>query len=133
MTKGVIQTIINQSDKEWSGKILRKRTVQMIDGVSGTVTLFPEDPEIEVGQEIEFDIENKGYGDEIKIKRESKGGGGGGFPRANPRDKALASAVGIIKSALESNQMTPAQVPAELIAFHKLCLALIEGDDALPF
>ena len=105
MQTSKIKTIIPQPDKEWNGKILRKRSLLLEDGTAGTVTLFPEAAELAEGQEIEYESEDKGYGVEIKLKRE--GGGGGGFKSKawTPEQVAQQDAVKITCSALESGKL----------------------------
>lgn len=104
MQKSNIKNIIPQPDKEWNGKVLRKRSIALEDGTAGTVTLFPNDPEIEEGQEIEYTAEDKGYGVEIKLKKE---GGGGGFKAKqwSPAQVAHENACKLTAAALQGQQL----------------------------
>lgn len=132
MQKSKVTTIAQSGSGQWKDKTLTKWFVQCEDGSAGTLTTGFTEGQVppNVGDEIEFSIEDKGFGMEINLKRPERSGGGGGFPRANPRDKALASAVGIIKSGLESQQLKFVDVVPELLKFHAICVGLIEGTGA---
>jgi len=101
-----IKTIVPQESKTWNGKELRKRLLVMEDGTTGELTLFPDNPEVEEGQEIEFEIQDRGYGKEIKISRPGGGGGGGrGGAKKSPEQEANLNAIAIAKSGIESGQV----------------------------
>ena len=62
------------------------------------------------------------------------GGGGGGRATKDPRIEALIVASGLVKSMLESNQITPAQVSDQLNAMFNICYkAITEEFTGLPF
>lgn len=79
MQKSKVKTIAQSGQNNWKDKVLTKWFVQLEDGSNGTLTTGFKDTEKapEVGEEIEFEIVDKGFGPEIKLKQE--GGGGGGF------------------------------------------------------
>jgi hypothetical protein len=103
--KSVIKAIIPGQDKEWNGKILRKRQISFENGESGELTLFPEMEEVKPGQELEFEIQDRGYGKEIKISRPGGGGGRPGGARKTPEQEANINAIAVLKSALEGGQV----------------------------
>jgi hypothetical protein len=100
MEKKKVKLVLKLADKDWNGKVLRKRTIVFEDDTNGELTLFPDNPEVEAGQVLEYTTEDRGYGLEIKLPKTS-GGGGGGFAKKTPAQEANLNAIAITKSALE--------------------------------
>ena len=64
---------------QWKDKNLTKHFCLLEDGNNGTLTTgFTDEPAPKEGEEIEYTLEDKGFGNEIKLARKP-GGGGGGF------------------------------------------------------
>ena len=80
MQKSKVKTIAQSGQNNWKDKVLTKWFVQLEDGSNGTLTTGFRDTEKapEVGEEIEFEIVDKGFGPEIKLKQEGGGGGASG-------------------------------------------------------
>lgn len=131
MEKSKIVTIAVQPDKEWQGKALRKRLVILDNSQSGTITLFPDDADIAEGQEIEYEMNDRGYGNEIKIKKESTGGGfGGGKFKPNPKKEALISSTGVLKSLIDSKViLTKEEAKLEWIQLFKMALDMQKEEE----
>ena len=76
--KAVIKTIVKSGENQWKDKTLVKWFVQFEDETNGTLTTgFDETPPPEVGAELEFDVVDNGFGNEIKLPRKGGFGGGG--------------------------------------------------------
>ena len=101
--KNTVKTIAKSGENQWKDKTLEKWFIQFADNTNGTLTTgFTEDPPPAVGDEIEYEIEDKGFGIEIKLPR--KGGSGGGFGGAKkwtPEQVAQQDAVKITSAAIE--------------------------------
>ena len=102
MEKKVIKTVINGQDKDWNGKVLRKRTIVFNDESNGELTLFPDNEEVVVGQELEFEFENTQWGVQIKVPKKGGGGFGGGGKRWSKSEVAQQDAVKITCAALHA-------------------------------
>jgi len=77
MQTSKIKTVVHTGNKEWNGKVLKKYLVVFEDDQNGTLTVFPDGKEPNIGDEMTFEIIDNGYGAEIKPQK--TGGGGGGF------------------------------------------------------
>jgi hypothetical protein len=102
-----VKLVLKLADKDWNGKVLRKRTIIFEDDTNGELTLFPDNEEVEPGQVLEYTTEDRGYGIEIKLPRKSGGGGGGGFAKKTPAQEANLNAIAVTKSALEGDKLYP--------------------------
>ena len=133
MEKKKIKVVVVGADKEWNGKVLRKRTIVFEDDTNGELTLFPEAAEPEVGQELEFDIVDNGYGAEIKLKK--TGGGGGGFSKRTPEDLAMLNSNAVIKSLIESQQVKLSDWKQHYVECYKFFIdfAVNIKEDKMPF
>ena len=102
--KSKIVTIAQTGTNKWKDKDLVKHFVLFEDGSQGTLTTgFDDTPVPVVGDELEFDIVDNGFGNEIKLPR--KGGAGGGFgggKRWSPQEVAQQDAIKITCSAIEA-------------------------------
>ena len=77
--KQKIKTIAVSGTNQWKDKELTKHFIQFEDMTNGTLTTgFDDTPPPVVGDELEYDIVDNGYGTEIKLPRKAgfKGGGG---------------------------------------------------------
>ena len=100
MTKQRIKTIAQSGTNKWKDKDLVKWFVQFEDMTNGTLTTgFDETPPPKEGDEIEYTIEDKGFGIEIKLAR---AGGGGGGKKWTPEQVAQQDAVKITCAALHA-------------------------------
>ena len=133
MEKKVIKVIVKGADKDWQGKVLRKRTIVFEDDSNGELTLFPDNAEPEVGQELEYEIIDNGYGAEIKLKK--TGGSGGGFNKRTPEDLAMLNSNAIIKSLIESKQVTEKDWKQTYVECYKFFISFAENikNDDMPF
>ena len=109
MTKQKIKTIAQSGVNKWTNKQgevkdLVKWFVQFEDNTNGTLTTgFDPTPPPVVGDEIEYTIEDKGFGIEIKLARAGGGGGfGGGGKKWTPEQVAQQDAVKIVCAALHA-------------------------------
>ena len=129
-----IKMILKGADKDWQGKVLRKRTIVFEDDTNGELTLFPDNPEPEVGQDLEFEMVDNGYGNEIKMKK-TGGGGGGGFSKRTPHDLATLNSNAIIKSMIESQQVKLADWKQHYVETYKFFASFEENmkNDDMPF
>ena len=129
-----IKVVLKGQDKEWNGKVLRKRTIQFEDETTGELTLFPDNAEPEVGQELEFEMIDNGYGAEIKLKK-TGGGGGFGGNRRTPHDLAMLNTNAIIKSMIESKQVLLADYKQHYVEAYKFFLGFEDAikEDKMPF
>ena len=102
--KNVIKSITQSGTNQWKGKTLVKWFVMFEDNSNGTLTTgFDETEPPKVGDEIEYETEDKGFGVEIKLPR--KGGfGGGGFKAKSwsPAQVAQQDAVKLTQSYIQS-------------------------------
>lgn len=96
-----VKLVLKLADKEWNGKVLRKRTIVFEDDTNGELTLFPEMDEVTEGQDLEHEIINGNYGLEVKLPRKGGKTGGGGFNKKTPEQEANLNAIAITKSAIE--------------------------------
>ena len=89
---------------EWQGKALTKFSLEMENGDTGTYTIGFKDTDVApvIGQELDYEMTDRGYGNEIKPNRPAfAGGGGGGFKKWTPAQVAQQDAVKLTCSALE--------------------------------
>ena len=103
MTKSKIITIAKTGENIWKDKTLTKHFVQFENGENGTLTTgFTDDPAPLVGAELEYTIEDNGFGKEIKLPR--TGGGGGGFKSKawTPDQVAQQDAIKLTQSYIQS-------------------------------
>jgi len=114
-----IKSIAKSQDKEWNGKILRKRWLTFEDGQEGELTLWPDNPEPTEGEEIEATISDpRGYGNEVKIERPGGGKPGGGGTRKTPETEAMINTIAVLKSCLESSQLEPKHIKGFVEVYH---------------
>lgn len=136
MNKSKIKSIFQTGTSEWQGKQLRKYAVVLDNEDQGTLTLFPDNQEPKIGEEIEYELQDRGYGPEIKLKK-SGGGGGGRAPR-NPRIDAMIPASGIVKSMIDKGlYKTPVEIENGLMYWTNYLMHVIDQNnpkpDSLPF
>lgn len=107
MTKSKITQVFPTGSSEWNGKQLNKFLVTLENGENGTLTtgFSADDKTPEAGQELEYTLEDKGFGPEIKPVRAGGGSRGGGFAKKTPEQEANLNAIAITKSALEGTKM----------------------------
>lgn len=134
--KSKVTVCTKTGENQWKDKTITKYFLQFEDGNKGIYSQFPGDQLPEVGLEYEYEQQDKGFGPEVKIQslKQQKSVSGGGR-QANPRDKGLASAVGIVKSLIEAKAIANEDVEVELKKYHHLCTGLITGEinGGLPF
>jgi len=105
MTKSKIVTIAKTGENTWKDKVLTKHFVQFENGENGTLTTgFTEDPVPVVGDELEYTIEDKGFGAEIKLPRKAGSGGGGfgGAKKWTPSQIAQQDAIKLTQSYIQA-------------------------------
>ena len=124
--KAKIKTIVPGQDKEWNGKVLRKRIIVFEDESNGELTLFPDNPEPEIGQELDFEFQDRGYGKEIKINRPG-GRSGGGFKKS-PKREAMIDTLSVLKSCLESSQLEPKHIKGFIENYHPFFMEFMAED-----
>ena len=102
--KSKIVTIAKTGENNWKDKVLTKHFVQFENGENGTLTTgFTEDPVPVVGDELEYTIEDKGFGAEIKLPRKAGSGGGGfGGRQWSPEQVAQQDAIKLTSSYIQS-------------------------------
>ena len=114
-----IKLVLKGADKDWTKdgvtKVLRKRTIVFEDDTNGELTLFPEQTEPEAGQTIEFEMQDNGFGNEIKLKKTGGGGFGGGFGKRTPHDLAMLNSNAIMKSLIEAKALSLNEWKAQYI------------------
>ena len=112
MQKQKIKTIAQSGTNKWKDKDLVKWFVQFEDNTNGTLTTgFDDTPPPVVGDVIEYTIEDKGFGIEIKLARAGGGGGFGGFggKKWTPEAVAQQDAIKITAAAIESGNLPIAE------------------------
>jgi len=131
MQKNKIKVVINGADANWNGKVLRKRTLVFEDDTTGDLTLFPDNEEVVVGQEIEYDRPKADYPNEIRIAR-AGGGKGGGFQKRSPHDTAMLNSNAIMKSMIESSQVTLANWKQNYVEAYKFFISFEDNIKVKP-
>ena len=104
MQKGKIATVVHTGTSTWKDKTLEKYLVVFDNGDNGTLTtgFSADDKAPEIGDELEYTIEDKGFGNEIKLPRKSKGfSGGGGAKKWSTEQIAQQDAVKLTVAYLE--------------------------------
>lgn len=79
MNKSKIKTVVHTGSNQWKDKTLQKYLVVFENDDNGTLTTGFKDGDKapEVGEELEYNLEDKGFGNEVKLVK--AGGAGGGF------------------------------------------------------
>ena len=100
--KNRVKTIAKSGENKWKDKVLSKWFVQFEDGTNGTLTTgFDETLPPAIGDELEYELEDKGFGMEIKLPR--KGGAGfGGGKKWTPDQVAQQDAVKLTSAAFSA-------------------------------
>ncbi len=103
MQKSKIQQVMQTGQSEWQGKQLTKFTLAMDNGDTGVYTIgFGADDKVPVvGDELEYEVLDKGYGPEIKPAKKAFAGGGG-FKKWTPEQVAEQNALKITVAAIEA-------------------------------
>ena len=105
--KSKIKQVMQTGSSEWQGKTLTKFSLEMDNGDTGTFTIgFKDTDSVPViGQELDYEMADRGYGNEIKPNRPAFSGGGGGFKKWTPAQVAQQDAVKLTCSALEGGTL----------------------------
>ena len=110
-----ITQVLPQPDKEWNGKILRKNQLTFENGEGGMHTTWPENNPQQVGETLTYELEDRGYGQEIKVPKKSGGRFGGGGRAEDPaknksiqRQTALKEAVNFVALLDQKHRTTDA-------------------------
>ena len=115
--KAKIKQIINGQDKPWNDKILRKRIIIFEDNTQGELTLWPDNEEPKEGQELDFEFNDRGFGQEIKLNKGGRSGGGGGMKKT-PEVEAMINTIACLKSCIESKQLEPKHIEGFVTKYH---------------
>ena len=106
--KNTVKTIAKSGENKWKDKTLSKWFVQFEDNTNGTLTTGFQDDDVvpAIGDVLEYETEDKGFGIEIKIPRKTGGFGfGGGAKKWTPEQVAQQDAVKITAAAIESGNL----------------------------
>lgn len=99
--KSKIVTIAESGRNQWKDKELVKHFVLFEDGQTGTLTTgFDDSPVPTVGEELEFTIEDNGFGKEVKLPKKAFKGGGGAR-QWTPEQVAQQDAVKLTQSYIQ--------------------------------
>ena len=102
MQKNKIKTIAVSGTNQWKDKTLTKHFIQFEDDTNGTLTTgFDDTPPPIVGDEIEYDLVDNGYGNEIKLPRNTSGFKGGA--KWTPEQVAQQDAIKLTCAYIESS------------------------------
>jgi len=106
MSKSRILQAMQTGQSEWQGKQLTKFALKMENGDTGTYTIgFKETDKVpEAGDELDYEIADRGYGPEIKPNKPAFSGGGG-FKKWTPEQVSEQNAVKLTCSALEGGNL----------------------------
>ena len=126
MSKSKITVVVPQPDRNWGEKILKKDLLVFENGETGIYTTFPDKTQPTVGEELDFEIVDKGFGAEVKPVTGGTGGGGRPAQKKTPEQEAMICSVAICKSALEGGKLEISGVKTTYLEMYAFFLHTIK-------
>ena len=134
MSKSTITVATQTGQSEWNGKTLTKYFVQFANEENGTLTTgFSDQDKVPMlGEEMEYTITDKGFGNEVRAVKAAFGGGGFKSKSWSPEQISEQNSVKVTCAALEGGKLELKDYKAFYTDCYNWFLTDAKAKDAAP-